>query len=97
MTRGGILSFLFPSTSAYRSRPLSAPPKKLGGRQGIATRSFDNDIPVVVPAGNGASRSAPRAVDTVPALWDLSSSVVPAGVSCPLVLDLPLFVCFFES
>lgn len=70
---------LFPNTSAARYNRFSVVPKNWDAVKGLIREAFDNDIPVVVPAGNGAVSSAPRAVDSVPALWGVGPS--PGGVS----------------
>lgn len=88
--RKGKSVILFPHTSIDRYTRFSTLPKSWGTVKGLIGEAFDNDIPVVVPAGNGALSITPRAINTVPALWGVSSSA--GGVSCLFVLDFPLLV-----
>ena len=83
---------LFPSTSADRYNRFSAVPKNWAAVRGLILEAFDNDIPVVVPAGNGALGSAPRAVDSVPALWGVGPS--RGGVRSFSIF--PFFLCPFQ-
>ena len=82
---------LFPNTSAKRYNRFTVVPKNWAAIYGLMQEAFSNDIPVVVPAGNGALSSAPRAIDTVPALWGISSSA--SGVRRPFSPWLYKFPC----
>ena len=66
---------LFPHTSIKRYDRFSVLPKNWEAIKALIQEAFDNDVPVVVPAGNGdMGRSSPRRIDTVPALWGIRSN-----------------------
>ena len=70
---------LFPHASVDQYNRFTRVPKNWDAIRGLIREAFAHDIPVVVPAGNYGVASAPRAVNTVPAIWGVSP--VP-GVSC---------------
>ena len=67
---------LFPHTSTDRYGRLSTFPKNWLAIKGLIQEAFNNDVPVVAPAGNGANARVPIDIDSVPALWGIQSTSV---------------------
>jgi len=77
---------LFPRSSTDKFSQASPTPKNWAVIRALINDFFAADIPVIVPAGNGARTAAPNEINSVPALWGIVSSAQAAVSPFPLIV-----------